>query len=198
MGNVEFKCSFKPWHVNHSFLAIFTYYLVITHLISLLFLFYHFGKNQHPSAQNSYSYHIGKEVKRVKFHEKLKAYRDEQLDISQDEAAKLLKVSNATLSRYESSKRLPSLEMVFAIRKAYQLTDEQFLDLLTDDSSKRKSTESFVEQAHESQGRYYGQFSPLLEELLPLDDFRSLLLQLRDLSKEEQEKLLRNLLKSIT
>lgn len=127
----------------------------------------------------------------MKFHEKLKAYRDEQLDISQEEAAKLLKISNVTLSRYESSARQPSLEMINLIRSVYRLSDEQFLNLLTDDQNNRKTTEAFVEQAKESQDRYYAQFQPFVSELMANADFRNLLLHLRELSKEEREQQLK-------
>lgn len=128
----------------------------------------------------------------MKFHEKLKAYRDEQLNISQEEAAKLLKISNVTLSRYESAERQPSLEMINLIRSVYRLSDEQFLDLLTDDKSTRKTAEAYVEQANESQDRYYDQFSPLIQELMKSKEFRALLLHLRTLSDDERKKLLRD------
>ncbi|WP_392454683.1 helix-turn-helix domain-containing protein [Chryseomicrobium aureum] len=128
----------------------------------------------------------------MKFHEKLKAYRDEQLNISQEEAAKLLKISNVTLSRYESAERQPSLEMINLIRSVYRLSDEQFLDLLTDDKSTRKTAEAYVEQANESQVRYYDQFSPLIQELMKSKEFRALLLHLRTLSDDERKKLLRD------
>ena len=48
----------------------------------------------------------------MKFHEQLKAYRDEQLAISQEEAAKLLKISNATLSLRDDNFNSLSISLV--------------------------------------------------------------------------------------
>lgn len=133
----------------------------------------------------------------VKFHEKLRAFRDEQLNISQKEAALLLEVSNVNLSRYETADRQPSLEFLHRIRTKYKMTDEQFLDLLTEDTTVRKPMETFLEQAHETQNRYYGQFTDLLADLVNEKSFRLLLLYLRDLPEKERKELLAQLVEHI-
>lgn len=133
----------------------------------------------------------------VKFHEKLRAFRDEQLNISQKEAALLLEISNVNLSRYETADRQPSLEFLHRIRTKYKMTDEQFLDLLTEDTTVRKPMETFLEQAHETQNRYYEQFSELLSDLVDEKNFRLLLLYLRDLPEKERKELLAQLVEHI-
>lgn len=77
------------------------------------------------------------------------------------------------------------------------MTDEQFLDLLTEDTTVRKPMETFLEQAHETQSRYYSQFSELLTELLSEKSFRLLLLYLRDLPEKERKELLAQLVEDI-
>ena len=134
----------------------------------------------------------------MKFHEKLRAFRDEQLNISQKEAALLLEVSNVNLSRYETAERQPSLEFLHRIRTKYKMTDEQFLDLLTEDTTVRKPMETFLEQAHETQSRYYSQFSELLTELLSEKSFRLLLLYLRDLPEKERKEILEQLVEFLS
>lgn len=130
------------------------------------------------------------------FHEKLKTFREEQLNISQKEAAKLLEIPAANLSRYEAGTRQLSLDILLLMYERYGMSKEQFLDLLSLSPGTRRTAETLVEQAHESKSQYYSQFHDLLEELLKDAMFRRLLLELRDLSGKDRTAFLQAVLKN--
>lgn len=128
------------------------------------------------------------------FHEKLKTFREEQLEIPQKEAALLLGVSQTVLSRYEAGTRSPSIETVLLIRDKYNMTHEQFLELLSITPTQRRPAETLVEEAHETKKKYYSQFDDLLEELMKGSAFRRLLLELEHLSSTERNAFLQAIL----
>lgn len=128
------------------------------------------------------------------FHEKLKTFREEQLEIPQKEAALLLGVSQTVLSRYEAGTRSPSIETVLLIRDKYNMTHEQFLELLSITPTQRRPAETLVEEAHETKKKYYSQFDDLLEELMKGSAFRRLLLELEHLSSAERNAFLQAIL----
>lgn len=132
----------------------------------------------------------------MKFHEKLRAFREEQLNITQQEAAKLLHISNVNLSRYETSGRQPNLELLNKMREQYGMSDQQFLNLVIDKPSERRDTDRLVGEAHETQSRYYSQYAPLIQELLKEEEFRLLLLHLRDLPRGKRRQFLDDALKN--
>lgn len=134
----------------------------------------------------------------MKLSEKIKLYRDEKLEISQKEASKLLHVSNVSLSRYEADQRQPSIETLKRMRKYYQMTDAEFIALFDDSVPNRKEMVQLVEETNETRTKYYNQFSLLVEELIGEEDFRLLLLHLKDLSLEERRSQLALLLKNLT
>lgn len=128
-------------------------------------------------------------------HEKLKTFREEQLNISQKEAAKLLDIPAANLSRYEAGTRQLSLDILLLIYERYGMTKEQFFDLLSLSPGKRRTAETLVEEARESKSQYYSQFHDLLDELVKDAKFRQLLLELRDLSVDERSTFLQSIFK---
>lgn len=129
-------------------------------------------------------------------HEKIKTFREEQLNISQQEAAKLLDIQPGNLSRYESGSRQLSLDTLLLMYERYGMTKEQFFDILSLSPGTRKTAETLVEQARESKDQYYSQFHDLLDELLKDAAFRELLIELRDRSTKERTAFLQAILKN--
>lgn len=50
----------------------------------------------------------------------------EELGLTQDDVAKILKVSRTTISAWETGRNEPSLDMIIKLKKLYKTQDDRF------------------------------------------------------------------------
>ncbi|MED0660842.1 helix-turn-helix transcriptional regulator [Bacillus smithii] len=74
------------------------------------------------------------------FHEKLKKYREEILQLSQKEVAFRLKLSQSALSKYENGRAQITADMLKDFKAAYEIPSDLFTEMLFESSDLYSST----------------------------------------------------------
>jgi transcriptional regulator with XRE-family HTH domain len=74
------------------------------------------------------------------FHEKLKKYREEILQLSQKEVAFRLKLSQSALSKYENGRAQITADMLKDFKAAYEIPSDLFSEMLFESTDLYSST----------------------------------------------------------
>mgnify|MGYP001048269081 CR=1 FL=1 len=74
------------------------------------------------------------------FHEKLKKYREEILQLPQKEVAFRLKLSQSALSKYENGRAQITADMLKDLKAAYEIPSDLFSEMLFESSDLYSST----------------------------------------------------------
>jgi transcriptional regulator with XRE-family HTH domain len=76
----------------------------------------------------------------MRFHEKLKKYREEILQLSQKEVAFRLKLSQSALSKYENGRAQITADMLKDFKAAYEIPSDLFSEMLFESTDLYSST----------------------------------------------------------
>ncbi|RKQ17746.1 helix-turn-helix domain-containing protein [Ureibacillus endophyticus] len=134
----------------------------------------------------------------MSFGKSLRQYR-ENMNITQLEAAYQLDLVPNTYSNYERCKRPIPIELLPKIKKAFNIPDEQFLDMLLNQSHRRKkmTVEKLAIQTKELRERYMISFGESYFDLISnTQELRQLLGFLNNLD-DKKRRLCLNAIKSI-
>ncbi|WP_227394429.1 helix-turn-helix domain-containing protein [Jeotgalibacillus aurantiacus] len=109
-------------------------------------------------------------------YQQLKFYREEILDITQSQAARLLNIDQSTLSHYERGSRQIPLELLRLFKEKYYIDDETFIAMLFKNPSSsevikegKKELQAKVVKAEEQQlVKLIREYPSLQEELREL------------------------------
>jgi len=115
-------------------------------------------KTVHLSAIHDYTNETTSRGVIMDLGERLKIAR-QKAELSQQDAADLVNISNSQLSRYETNKSDPAAKVVTALAKLYGVSADYLLGL-----GKRYSTRNNVFIINETTEQYFDRFGRLTEE----------------------------------
>ncbi len=135
----------------------------------------------------------------MNFGEYLRQYREEELNITQTEAAYRLNLIPNTYSNYERCERPIPIDLLPKIKETFNIPDELFLDMLLDRrrNKKRLSIEAIAMQTKELRERYITNFGESYFELLQESSELRQLLGFINAQDTKKRRLFLNALKSI-
>ena len=130
-------------------------------------------------------------MRQVDFYQYLRAYRKEQLGITQEEAANLLNVTKSTYSHYETGSRDIPIHLLPILKKKFSIPDESFLQMLFHSPLRLKSAEELAATTKDIQSKYKSNF--LIEygtTIAETPELRDLIILVSNLDKANARKLL--------
>lgn len=125
------------------------------------------------------------------FYQYLRAYRKEQLGITQEEAANLLNVTKSTYSHYETGTRDIPIHLLPIIKKKFNIPDEMVLQMLFHSPLRSNSAEELATTTKDIQSKYKSNF--LIEYgavITETPELRDLVMLISNLDKANARKLL--------
>lgn len=132
----------------------------------------------------------------MEFGKRLREYR-ESLGISQTEAALRLEMIPNTYSNYERGERQIPIELLPVIKEKFEISDEQFLDMLLDRPRQKLPAEVSALKAKELKERYITSFGESSYDLINQSpELRQLLSFVKKLDKKKR-RLFLNAIKTI-
>lgn len=135
----------------------------------------------------------------MNFGEHLREYREEELNITQGEAAYRLNLVPNTYSNYERCQRPIPIDLLPKIKETFNIPDEQFLDMLLDRprNKKKLSVEALAMQTKDLRERYIINFGESYFELLQESPELRQLLGFINVQDAKRRRLFLNAIKSI-
>jgi transcriptional regulator with XRE-family HTH domain len=135
----------------------------------------------------------------MSFGMQLREYREEELNITQSEAAYQLNLVPNTYSNYERCERPIPIELLPKIKDTFKIPDEQFLDMLLNRSRSKKklSIEALAMQTKDLRERYIVNFGESYFELLQESPELRQLLGFINVHDTKKRRLFLNAIKSI-
>ncbi|MFP3917903.1 helix-turn-helix transcriptional regulator [Lysinibacillus telephonicus] len=135
----------------------------------------------------------------MNFGEHLREYREEELNITQGEAAYRLNLVPNTYSNYERCERPVPIDLLPKIKETFNIPDEQFLDMLLDRprNKKKLSVEALAMQTKDLRERYIVNFGESYFELLQESPELRQLLGFIKVQDAKRRRLFVNAIKSI-
>ncbi|TSI07405.1 helix-turn-helix domain-containing protein [Lysinibacillus sp. BW-2-10] len=129
----------------------------------------------------------------------LREYREDELNITQSEAAYQLDIVPSTYSNYERCDRSVPIALLPKIKEAFNIPDEQFLNMILNRPHNRKklSAEGLAMQTKELRERYITNFGESYFDLIQQSPELRQLLGFIHILDVKKRKLLLNALKSI-
>lgn len=135
----------------------------------------------------------------MSFGMQLREYREEELNITQSEAAYQLNLVPNTYSNYERCERPIPIDLLPKIKETFNIPDEQFLDMLLSESrsKKKRSIEALAMQTKDLRERYITNFGESYFELLEESSELRQLLSFINVQDTKKRRLFLNAIKSI-
>ena len=118
-------------------------------------------------------------VEHLKFHERIKEYRKDYLNITATEAASILNIGYTAYSNYENGIRQFPLELIPVIKEKFVISDELFLEMFLERPRKRQNVKTHVERTNEIKAQYSTKFAEDFFEFVTIREVRTMLAIMR-------------------